>query len=94
VVNIDRKGTFVMTRLLLGASGLGFLAAAAVALAPAASAAGADAVVNDLRAQGFIVQLNQTPTAPLTACSASAVHKSGDGPSAVASVDLVCPDGC
>ncbi|MFL0292740.1 hypothetical protein ACJH6J_17000 [Mycobacterium sp. SMC-18] len=61
--------------------------------ASAASAASADGVINDLRAAGYLVQLNQTPTAPLTACTVGGVRTlEGGTPSAL--VDIVCPDGC
>ncbi|MEN4447559.1 hypothetical protein [Mycobacterium sp. SM3041] len=76
--------------------GMGAAALAMVAFAPVASAAPAapaDAVINDLRAEGYLVQINQTPTAPLTACSVSNVRKL-DGGAASALVDVVCPDGC
>jgi hypothetical protein len=73
--------------------GLGAATLAMVAFAPIASAAPADAVINDLRAQGYLVQINQTPTAPLTACSVSGVRKL-DGGASSALVDVVCPDGC
>jgi hypothetical protein len=70
------------------------LAGVAIALAPDAAASTADTVVNGLRADGYIVQINQTPTAPLTACSVSNVSKLADGTAPSAVVDIVCPDGC
>ncbi|MGH3581295.1 MAG: hypothetical protein ACRDUB_06895 [Mycobacterium sp.] len=73
--------------------GMGAAALALVVFAPVASAAPADAVINDLRVEGYLVQINQTPTAPLTACSVSNVRKL-DGGAASALVDVVCPDGC
>jgi hypothetical protein len=82
-----------MKTLLFGV-GVGALAGAAMALAPVASASTADTVVNGLRAEGYTVQINQTPTAPLTACSVSNVSKLADGASPSAIVDIVCPDGC
>lgn len=39
------------------------------------------------------MQLNQTPTASLTACSVNGVRKL-DGGTPTALVDVVCPDGC
>ena len=65
-----------------------------LALAPTASASSADTVINGLRADGYTVQVNQTPTAPLTACSVSNVSKLADAASPSAVVDVVCPDGC
>jgi hypothetical protein len=73
---------------------VGALAAASVALAPTASASTADSIVDGLRADGYVVQLNQTPTAPLTACSVNGVNKSVDGGPLTAVVDVKCPDGC
>lgn len=61
--------------------------------APRASAASADGVINDLRTAGYLVQINQTPTAPLTSCTVGGVRTlEGGTPSAL--VDIVCPDGC
>jgi len=69
------------------------LAAIVMLQAPVASAASAEGAVNDLRAAGYLVQLNQTPTAPLTACTVGGVRTlEGGTPSAL--VDIVCPDGC
>ncbi|MEN4449009.1 hypothetical protein [Mycobacterium sp. SM3041] len=74
-------------------SAMAALAAIVMFQAPTASAASADGVINDLRAAGYLVQLNQTPTAPLTACTVGSVRTlEGGTPSAL--VDIVCPDGC
>lgn len=74
-------------------SAMAALAAIVMFQAPTASAASADGAVNDLRAAGYLVQLNQTPTAPLTACTVGGVRTlEGGTPSAL--VDIVCPDGC
>jgi len=81
-----------MKAVLVG-SGMAALAAIVMFQAPAASAASAEGAVNDLRAAGYLVQLNQTPTAPLTACTVGGVRTlEGGTPSAL--VDIVCPDGC
>jgi gas vesicle protein len=82
-----------MKTMLFGV-GVGALAGAAIVLAPAASASTADTVVNSLSAEGYTVQINQTPTAPLTACSVSNISKVADGAAPSAVVDIVCPDGC
>ncbi len=76
------------------ASGMAALAAVVMLHAPTASAAAsAEGAINDLRAAGYLVQLNQTPTAPLTACTVGGVRTlEGGTPSAL--VDIVCPDGC
>jgi hypothetical protein len=83
-----------MKRILIHAAvGFGVLAGAGLGLAGAASAAGsADSVVNGLQTEGYLVTLNQTPTAPLSSCTVSNVDKSLGGTSAY--VDLVCPTGC
>lgn len=81
-----------MKAILIG-SGMAALAAIVMLQAPVASAASAEGAVNDLRAAGYLVQLNQTPTAPLTACTVGGVRTlEGGTPSAL--VDIVCPDGC
>lgn len=84
-----------MKQLLIHtAIGFGILAGAGLGLAANASAAGAsaDSVVNGLQAEGYLVTLNQTPTAPLSSCTVSRIDKLlGD---TSASVDLVCPTGC
>ncbi|WP_418005257.1 hypothetical protein ACNO8X_10690 [Mycobacterium sp. PDNC021] len=82
-----------MKAVLVG-SGLAAVAAVVMFQAPPASASpSAEGVINDLRAEGYLVQVNQTPTAPLTACSVGGVRKlEGGTPSAL--VDIVCPDGC
>ena len=74
----------------------GAMTAAALGLAGTATAAGgADATVNGLKAEGYSVQLNGSPTANLSACTISNVKKDGaGGPSPTAYVDIVCPDGC
>lgn len=80
--------------LIHTAIGFGVLAGAGLGLAGSASAAGtsADSVVNGLQTEGYLVTLNQTPTAPLSSCTVSRIDKSiGD---TSASVDLVCPTGC
>lgn len=82
---------FVTTVLSAGA-----MAAAALGLAgTAAAAGGADATVNGLTAEGYLVQLNGTPSANLSACTVTNVAKDGaGGPSPTALVDIACPQGC
>ncbi|MBJ7336956.1 hypothetical protein [Mycolicibacterium sp.] len=74
------------------------LSGAALAFAGSASAAGADVTVNDLHSQGYIVQLNGAQSAPLTACTVTNVSGPSDvgsgGHTAVAVVDIACPQGC
>lgn len=81
-----------MEKFTIGAAGFAVLVAAGITLAGPAAASTADAVVNDLRAQGFIVQINGAQSAPLTACKVTAVNTFAAGPSA--SVDIACPQGC
>ncbi|HEX3546101.1 MAG TPA: hypothetical protein VHU62_05945 [Mycobacterium sp.] len=83
-----------MKKFIIGAAGFGVLAGAAIGLAGTAAASTADAIVNNLQAEGYIVQINQTPTAPLTACTVSSVNKLAGGASLSAFVDVACPDGC
>ncbi|BDX31861.1 hypothetical protein TUM20985_24080 [Mycobacterium antarcticum] len=82
---------FVFTMVATGA-----LAGAALGFAGAASAAGgADATINGLHSEGYIVQLNGSQTAPLTACTVTNVQKDPlGGNSLTAQVDVACPDGC
>jgi hypothetical protein len=79
-------------KFIIGAAGFGLLAASSVGLAGTASASTADTVINDLQADGYIVQINGATTAPLTACKVNSVNKFDDGTSA--SVDIACPPGC
>lgn len=75
-----------------------FVAAAGAALAMAATATAAPAgpasvteTVNQLRAQGFNVQLNGTRGGPLTNCSIDNVRQTSEQPGATVYVDLSCP---
>lgn len=86
-----------MKKIALSIVFAGGVAGAALGLAGAASAAGgADATINGLTTEGYAVQLNGTPTAPLTACTVTDVHKDATtgGTSLTAYVDVTCPDGC
>ena len=83
-----------MKKFIIGAGGFGVLAGAAIGLAGTAAASSADSVVNGLRAEGYIVQINQTPTAPLTACTVGNVSKLAGSVTPSAFVDVICPDGC
>jgi len=76
--------------------GAGAMAAAALGLAgTAAAAGGADVIVNGLSADGFVVQLNGSQTANLSACAVTDVNKdSTPGSTPTAYVDVKCPDGC
>jgi hypothetical protein len=79
-------------KFVIGAAGFGVLAASAVGMAGTASASTADTVINDLQADGYIVQINGAQSAPLTHCDVVAVNTFADGTSA--SVDIACPQGC
>jgi hypothetical protein len=73
-------------------------AAAAVALAPVAAAAGsASAVIDDLKSQGYIVQINWVSgfnTEPLDVCHVTGINIPGDTPESrtTAYVDVSCPN--
>jgi hypothetical protein len=82
-----------MKKLTVAGVGSAILASSAIALAGPAAASTADTVVNSLQAEGYTVQINGTPTAPLTACSVTAINKLESG-AASASVDIACPQGC
>ncbi|HYO02203.1 MAG TPA: hypothetical protein VET27_10080 [Mycobacterium sp.] len=85
-----------MRKFVVTIAAAGAMAGAALGFAGAASAAGgADATINGLSSEGYIVQLNGTPTAPLTACTVTNVQKDpSSGTSLTAYVDVACPDGC
>jgi hypothetical protein len=52
----------------------------------------ADAIINSLQAEGYVVRINGATTAPLTACKVTSINTSADSTSA--SVDIACPQGC
>jgi hypothetical protein len=81
-------------KIIIGAAGFGVLAGTAIAMAGSAAASTADTVINGLQAEGYLVQINGTPTAPLTACTVTAVNKLNNGATTSASVDIACPQGC
>jgi hypothetical protein len=73
-------------------------AAAAIIVAPTASAAGADAVISDLQNQGYLVQINWISgfnTKPLSQCTVTNVNNpSSDPPKPGDTVyaDVRCPN--
>lgn len=76
----------------------GFIALTATVLgtAPAAFAApsgtaSAAETVEDLRAQGYSVQVNGTRSGPLSNCSVESIRGMSDDPGATVYVDLSCP---
>lgn len=83
-------------RVVLGAAST----VAVIACAPAAHAAGADAVIADLQAQGYLVQINWVngfDTVPLSICTVVAVNnpdRSGAQPQQgdTVYVDVRCPN--
>ncbi|GLP81372.1 hypothetical protein [Mycobacterium antarcticum] len=84
--------SFLFTIIAAGAltgTALGFAGAAA-------AAGGADATINGLRSEGYLVQLNGAQTAPLTACTVTNVEKEdpSGGSSLTAYVNVACLDGC
>jgi hypothetical protein len=83
-----------MTKIAIGCASFAMLAMT-IGLAGPAAAAGANDAVNDLRAQGYTVQLNGTPTANLDQCTITNVKKDSlGGPNPTAYVDFACPTGC
>jgi len=71
----------------------------ALATAPSASADGADAVIAELKAQGYTVALNWPSgydTVPLWACTVTNVHNPDSSPQPPAAttlyVDVYCPN--
>jgi hypothetical protein len=72
------------------------LVVASVAAPPRAAADGADAVVTDLQAQGFLVQvnwLNGFNVAPLPLCTVAQIHDPNNPkPGDTVYVDVVCPN--
>jgi hypothetical protein len=73
-------------------------AAVAIALAPVAGASqSASAVIDDLKSQGYIVQINWVSgfnTEPLDVCHVTGVNIPGDTPQSrtTAYVDVSCPN--
>jgi hypothetical protein len=70
-----------------------------VALAPNASADGADAVVENLKAKGYTVQINWVngfDTEPLSTCTVTAINDPDSSPQPITSttlyVDVSCPN--
>lgn len=79
------------TAALIGLSAT-FVAAAPIASAAPAGPQSAAETVNDLRAQGYSVQVNGTRNGPLSNCSVDAVRGPyTDKPGAAVFVDLSCP---
>jgi hypothetical protein len=92
-----------MKKIAVTLTGAAILAATAVSLAAEASAAPlggrADDAINTLQSQGYIVQINGSPTAPLSACTITNVGglanaESAAGHGTTAYVDVACPQGC
>ena len=85
-----------MTRFAVTIAIAGGLVGAALGFAGTASAAGgADTTMNGLTTEGYLVRVDGTPTAPLTACTVINVRKdtATDGTSLTAYVEVACPDG-
>ncbi|MGU3499565.1 hypothetical protein [Mycobacterium sp. C31M] len=79
------------TAALIGVSA-SLLAAAPIASAAPAGPQSATETVNNLRAQGYNVQVNGTRNGPLTNCSVDAVRgPNSDRPGETVFVDLSCP---
>lgn len=76
-------------------AGLIALSATVLGAAPAFAApsgtASATETVEDLRAQGYSVQVNGTRNGPLSNCSVEAVRGLSDTPGSTVYVDLSCP---
>ena len=83
-----------MKKFIISAATFGVLAGSPMGLAGTAWASTADAVIKGLQADGYTVAINGSPTAPLTACTVTAVNKLDNGATTSASVDIACPQGC
>jgi hypothetical protein len=92
-----------MKKIAIAVTGAGVLAAVAVSLAGAATAAPvggrADDAVNTLQSQGYTVQINGAATAPMSAYTVTNVSGLSGTDSATAHattayVDIACPRGC
>jgi len=88
--------------LVVGASTTGVvLAPSAAAGPPVASSGPADATINDLKAQGYNVQINWVngfDTKPLSECWVTGVNNPGNTPPSAGTfttvyVDVACPNG-
>lgn len=67
------------------------LGAAPMAFAAPSGTASAAETVDDLRAQGYSVQVNGTRNGPLSNCSVEAIRGLSDTPGSTVYVDLSCP---
>jgi hypothetical protein len=85
--------------MLLRSAAFAVLSIAAVALAPVAHADGADAVVAQLQAEDYLVQinwLNGFNVAPLARCTVVQIHNpntAADAAGGTVYVDVQCPNG-
>jgi hypothetical protein len=91
-----------MKNIIATALAAGALAAATLGLAGTAAAfpggASAADVIEGLRAEGYLVQINGLPSAPLTRCTATDIHPSLDESATLQEkqhtqvfVDVSCP---
>jgi hypothetical protein len=74
-------------------------AIASIAVAPIAAAYGADAIIDDLQAQGYTVQINWVSgfdTKPLSVCTVTAINNPDSSPQPKTSttlyVNVSCPN--
>lgn len=74
-------------------------AIASIAVGPIAAADGADAIIDDLQAQGYTVQINWVSgfdTKPLSVCTVTAINNPDSSPQPKTSttlyVDVSCPN--
>ena len=85
-----RKNLLTAAATVIAASGAALGLAVTANAAPAGPASVTE-TVNQLRAQGYNVQLNGTRGGPLTNCSIDAVRQTSEKPGATVYVDLSCP---
>lgn len=79
----------IITATYIALTGVAFGLAGTASAAP--TGASATETVEDLRAQGYNVQVNGTRNGPLSNCSVNAVRgMSNDAPGATVYVDLSC----
>jgi len=78
----------IATVVAVSGAAIGFAGAAAAAPGGPASVT---ETVNQLRSQGFNVQLNGTRGGPLTNCSIDGLRQTSEKPGSTVYVDLSCP---
>lgn len=84
------KNVFTVAATFIATGGVALGLAVTAAAAPGGPASVTE-TVDQLRGQGYNVQLNGTRGGPLTNCSIDGVRQTSEQPGATVYVDLSCP---